>query len=246
MALETLQNIRLSPVSNDGGTDYGNYYVQDYGNYHEENYGNYEEFNYYEEEMEESADVDERIGVKVIGPRSLSLCLPLSRLECGLLGDTELSNKILTFIEVNLLSVNDILLDLFVKAGNIRTKDINEFMNSQLRSLLLSLPPTATQILIFPNDFASNKVGIPLRSSRIPRSFSSGCREEAELSRGQVSWRLRGNEVLEPTFSSLSRKTVFLQVNDESDEVRLNVYPPGPVPADRHGHRGRPGGAGVL
>ena len=195
-----------------GGIDYGNYYVVEYGNYHEENYGNYEEF--YVEEKEESVDVDERDGVKVIGPRSLSLCLPLSRLECGLLGDTELSNKLLTFIEVNLLSVDDILLDLFVKAGNVRTKDINEIMNTQLRRLLLGLPSTATQILIFPNDFVSNRVGIPLRSSRIPRSFSSGCREESELSRGQVSWRLRGNEVLEPTFSSLSRKTVFLQVSD--------------------------------
>ena len=107
-----------------GGIDYGNYYVVEYGNYHEENYGNYEEF--YVEEKEESVDVDERDGVKVIGPRSLSLCLPLSRLECGLLGDTELSNKLLTFIEVNLLSVDDILLDLFVKAGNVRTKDIYE------------------------------------------------------------------------------------------------------------------------
>ena len=25
----------------------------------------------------------------------------------------------------------------------------------------------------------------------------------------------------------------------------LTIHPPGPVPADRHGHRGRPGGAGV-
>ena len=124
-----------------------------------------------------------------------------------------------------------------MKAGNVRTKDINEFMNSQLRSLLLSLPSTATQILIFPNDFASNKVGIQLSSSRIPRSFSSGCREESELSRGQVGWRLlRRNEVLEPAFSSLSGNTVFLQVSDESDEVSPDVIPPGPVPADRHGH----------
>ena len=40
------------------------------------------------------------VGVGELGPRSLSLCLPLSRVECGLLGDRSLSREILTFIEV--------------------------------------------------------------------------------------------------------------------------------------------------
>ena len=35
-----------------------------------------------------------------IGPRSLSLCVPLTRVECGLMGDTALWQEFLTFIEV--------------------------------------------------------------------------------------------------------------------------------------------------
>ena len=110
-------------------------------------------------------------------------------------------------------------------------------MNSQLRSLLQSLPSTATQILIFPNDFASNKVSIELSSSRNPRSFSPGCVEESQVSRGALTWRLRGDEVLEPAFNSLSGDTVFLQVRMEDTAIvwtGSNPNTPGRVLAGRH------------
>ena len=47
---------------------------------------------------EENGDYDE--AVSILGPRSLSLCLPLTRTECGLVGDKTVWRNLLEFIEV--------------------------------------------------------------------------------------------------------------------------------------------------
>ena len=49
----------------------------------------------------DGSSVDDSAGVvSSVGPRKLSLCLPLTRLECGLMGEQGVWSNVLRFIEV--------------------------------------------------------------------------------------------------------------------------------------------------
>ena len=50
-----------------------------------------------------SDEEEDNEGVSDLGPRALSLCLPLTRIECGLVGDRTVWRNLLEFIEVNVL-----------------------------------------------------------------------------------------------------------------------------------------------
>ena len=100
-----------------------------------------------------------------------------------------------------------------LQAGNIRSKDINEFINSKLRRRLRRLPSTATQILIFRTDFPRSGVASRL-ASRQPRVSEGNCEDEYSLRKGGVRWTLTNDlELLVPSAPSLSdTDTLFLQV----------------------------------
>ena len=100
-----------------------------------------------------------------------------------------------------------------MQAGNVRTSDISQFINYELRNPLLSLPATATTILMFPNDFGRGDNGIELTSPRVPRGFNSNCAGQSRLRSGKLTWTLRNTELLEPALQTLPGNTAFLQVN---------------------------------
>ena len=111
-----------------------------------------------------------------------------------------------------------------LKAGNIRSKDINEFINSKLRSRLTTLPASATEILIFRTDFPRTGVATRL-ASRQPRVSESECRDQSSLRKAGLTWTLRNEvELLQPAFTSRSGAgPVFLQVRDVITKADLHL-----------------------
>ena len=121
----------------------------------------------------------------------MSFCQPLSRSDCGLLADLNLTSSLLSFIE----------------AGNIETAAINDFLTSRLVDSLTSLP-AKTEVPVFPDDFQL--------SGSVPSKTVVGggrCGNQASLQGGSVKGRVRGeSEILSPGQSLFKRKPVFLQV----------------------------------
>ena len=125
------------------------------------------------------------------GPKPLSFCQPLTRTDCGLLADLNLTSGLLQFIE----------------EGNIETTALNSFLNSRLVSSLSSLS-SQTEAPVYPDDLQLSGA-VPYLSILGGR----GCSNRAKLQGGSVVGRLRGeSDLLTPGSNLFKRKPVFFQV----------------------------------